>query len=227
MTPLLRTALITAALMFGAPVFAWLLTPQKSIADTAPQIDLEQAIPKQFGDWKTVEHGVSLVPTAAQEDTLNAIYSQIVNRTYINSRGERIMISVAYGSTQTKQLRAHRQEVCYTAQGFKIEKLKRENISISGLEVPVTRMLAVHGSRSEPVTYWFTMGDQVVRSYIDRELVQLRYAVSGYLPDGYLFRMSSLSRDADKAFAEQQAFAEALFSGLDGQLKNKLLGQAS
>lgn len=224
MNSLLRTGLIVAALMIAAPVSAWLLTPQKSIADTAPQIDLEKAIPKQFGNWKTVEHGVSLVPTAAQEDALNAIYSQIVSRTYVNNQGDRIMLSVAYGSTQTKQLRAHRQEVCYAAQGFKIDTLRNENISIKGIEVPVTRMLATMGSRSEPVTYWFTMGNQVVRSYLDRELVQMKYAVSGYLPDGYLFRMSSLSRDANKAFAAQQLFAEAMFEDLDQQLAIRLLG---
>jgi EpsI family protein len=138
------------------------------------------------------------------------------------------MISVAYsGSTQTKHLRAHRQEVCYTAQGFKIEKLKRENITISGFEVPATQVLAVQGLRSEPFAYSFTMGDQVVRSFMDRELAQLKYAVSGYLPNGYLLSMSSLSKDADKAFAEQQAFAEALFAGLDEKLVGKLLGEKS
>jgi len=227
MHPLLRSGILLAVLMIAAPVSAWLLTPEKSIADTVPQIDLEKAIPKQFGDWRVVEGGASLVPTAAQEEALNAIYSQIVSRTYVNGQGDRIMLSVAYGSTQTKQLRAHRQEVCYAAQGFKIDTLRNENISIKGIEVPATRMLATMGSRSEPVTYWFTMGNQVVRSYLDRELVQMKYAVSGYLPDGYLFRMSSLSRDAEKAYTQQQFFAEAMFADLDQQLAIRLLGTSN
>lgn len=224
MSPLLRSGILLAALMIAAPVSAWLLIPETSIADLAPQIDLEKTIPKRFGNWHMVEDTVSLVPTAEQEQALNAIYSQIVNRIYANEQGERIMLSVAYGSTQTKQLRAHRQEVCYAAQGFKIDNLRKENLSINGVEVPATRMLAIHGSRSEPVTYWFTMGDHVVRSLLDRELVQLKYAVSGYLPDGYLFRMSSLSRDAEKAFAVQHAFSEALFAEVDKSLAQKLLG---
>jgi len=225
MNPLLRTGIVVAVLMIAAPVPAWLLTPSKSIADTAPQIDLEKAIPKQFGGWRMIEGGVSLVPAAAQEEALNAIYSQIVSRTYINGQGERIMLSVAYGSTQTKQLRAHRQEVCYAAQGFKIDTLRKENISIKGIEVPATRMLATMGSRSEPVTYWFTMGNQVVRSYLDRELVQMKYAVSGYLPDGYLFRMSTISKDPKKAFENQHRFATELFTAMDKRLVTRLLGQ--
>lgn len=224
MNPLLRTGIIVAALMIAAPVSAWLLTPDKSIADVSPRIDLEAAIPKQFGNWRMVETTHRQIPTAEQEQSINAIYSQIVSRTYVNDHGEAIMLSVAYGATQSKQLRAHRQEVCYAAQGFSIEQLKRETIAIDGAEVPATRMVARQGSRIEPVTYWFTMGNQVVRGYLDRELVQLKYAVSGYLPDGYLFRMSSLSRDADKAFASQQQFADTLFASLDRQLAGKLLG---
>lgn len=226
MSPLLRTGILIGVLTMAASVSAWLLTPRRSIAELAPQIDLEKAIPRHLAGWRVIENSVRQIPTFEQEKTLNAIYSQIVSRTYINDQGQQIMLSVAYGSTQTKELRTHRQEVCYSAQGFKIGGLKKENISINGVEIPVTRMLATQGSRSEPVTYWFTMGDQVVRSYTDRELVKLKFALSGYLPDGYLFRVSSLSTDVEKAFNSQRMFADELLRSTDERLVAKLLGSS-
>lgn len=219
--------IVMAALMVTAPLFAWILTPQKSIAETVRSVDLERAIPLQFGDWRVDRAALSLVPAADKEQLIAAIYSQIVNRTYVNGRGERMMVSIAYGSEQSKQLRAHRQEVCYAAQGFKIEKLQKADLNIAGTNVMATQMVAVQGQRVEPVTYWFTMGDRIVRGYLERELVQLRYAASGYLPDGYLVRVSSISRDAEQAFVSQSAFASALIAATEPQLSARLVGRAA
>lgn len=225
MTPLLRTGLVAAVLMFAAPISAWWLTPTRLVAEELPAIDMESAIPKEFPGWKIDKNMIAQVPAADKEQVLNTIYSQIVNRTYVSVRGERMMISVAYGSTQSKQLRAHRQEVCYAAQGFKIDKVRQANLTINGMNVPATQMVAVQGNRMEPVTYWFTMGDQVVRSHLDRELVQLRYAASGFLPDGYLFRVSSLSKEAEQAFVDQAEFANALIAATDKRLADRLVGR--
>lgn len=224
MSPLLRSGLLVAALMISAPVIAWVLTPTKSISDIATHIDMEAVIPTSFGNWHISETAVKQIPTAEQEQTLNSIYSQIVTRTYVSDQGETVMLSVAYGSKQSKQLRAHRQEVCYAAQGFKIEQLQHVTLEIKDTGVPATQMIARMGQRSEPVTYWFTMGNRVVRSLMDRELTQLKYAATGYLPDGYLFRISTISRDTDKAFVTQRQFISELFAVLDNQLASKLIG---
>jgi EpsI family protein len=135
-----------------------------------------------------------------------------------------MMVSIAYGSKQNQQLRAHRQEVCYAAQGFKISGLQHLTMSVAGGPLPATRMVASHGARVEPVTYWFTTGDTVVLSYWDREWAQLRYAMSGYVPDGYLVRISTLSAKPDAAFREHVAFADELFANVDPELRRRLVG---
>ena len=155
---------------------------------------------------------------------MSKIYDQVLSRTYVNSRGERIMLSITYGSRQNQQMRAHRQEVCYSAQGFRISQLQRLPLTVGGAQVPVARMVATQGQRVEPVTYWFTMGDSAVMSYVDRELTQLRYAMVGQIPDGYLVRVSSLSSDPTKAFSEQLQFANALISSVDPELRRRLIG---
>jgi EpsI family protein len=210
--------------MIMASGLAGALHPTKKIADTAPKVNLEAAIPKAFGDWVTDENVVPISPSPVQQEALNKTYDQIVSRTYVNSAGQRVMLSIAYGSSQTAQLRAHRQEVCYAAQGFQINALKTDQVSIAGVQVPLTRMVAVHGQRSEPVTYWFTMGDFVVRSYLDREVAKFKYALSGFIPDGYLFRVSSIDNDSAGAFAKQLQFANQLLAVISPELRHKLLG---
>lgn len=218
-------AIALCVLMMLAALGALALTPNRRLADISEKIDLETAIPQRFGDWKIDTTTVPIPPSPSQKETLELIYDQIVSRTYVNSKGERMMLSVTYGSSQTKEMRAHRQEVCYAAQGFQISELKEVSISFSDAgQIPVTRMVAKHQYRTEPVTYWFTMGDMVVRSYVDRQIAQMKYALSGLIPDGYLFRVSSINTDSSDAFTNQVEFSSQILNAMDKRLAAKLLG---
>jgi len=217
--------LIVLVLMLGAATLSVVAVPTKLLSDTRPGFDLEGAIPKTFGDWKIDPYTIPIPPSPDQESAMNRIYDQILSRTYVNSRGERMMLSITYGSRQNQQMRAHRQEVCYSAQGFRISQLHRLPLTVAGATVPSARMVATQGQRVEPVTYWFTMGDDAVMSYLDREVTQLRYALKGMIPDGYLVRVSSLSSDPAQAFAKQAEFADALMSNLDEEFRHRLTGR--
>ena len=216
--------LIVLLLMLGAAALSVLAVPTRLLADSRPGFDLESSIPKAFGDWKVDPFMIPIPPSPDQESAMSKIYDQILSRTYVNSKGERIMLSITYGSKQNQQMRAHRQEVCYSAQGFRISQLQRLPLTVAGATVPSARMVATQGQRIEPVTYWFTMGDSAVMSYLDRELTQLRYAMVGQIPDGYLVRVSSLSSDPARAFAEQLQFANALISNVDPELRRRFIG---
>ncbi len=220
-------SVIVGALMFLAVALTVAITPTRKIADVTPtNLDLNALVPMQFGDWKVDESVVPINPSPDQARTLNQTYSQMVNRSYLNSRGERMMLSIAYGTAQTREVRAHRQEVCYGAQGFQINGLHDVTLIMLGRKIQATRMHAVSGPRSEPVTYWFTMGDEIVRSYLDRQLVLIKFALSGYIPDGYLFRVSSISTVVDDAYRKQSEFSEVLLSNIKSPLQEKLTGLA-
>jgi EpsI family protein len=210
--------------MMLASIISVCLIPTKKVADLQAKVDLSIGIPLAFGDWRIDESTVPIDPSPVQQEKLNQIYEQTVSRSYINSDGQRIMLAIAYGSSQTQQLRAHRQEVCYSAQGFTIKSLHNDQAVIAGVSIPVTRMLAVQGTRIEPVTYWFTMGTFVVRSHLDRQLAQFRYALSGMIPDGFLVRVSSITPDADTAYATQIQFLQQLFDSISPDLRAKLRG---
>jgi hypothetical protein len=63
-----------------------------------------------------------------------------------------------------------------------------------------------------------------VRSYFDRQIVELKYALSDYIPDGYLFRVSTIGPDAPGAFALQAGFVDELMKSLDPTVRARLLG---
>ena len=213
-----------APVAFAAMLLVAIAAPFLRPTAEVSSLDLEAMIPARFGDW-TVEPDAEPVAAAADvQANLDRLYKQIVARTYVNSQGERMMLTVAYGGDQSDALKAHRQEVCYRAQGFQIQSLERDRFDSSGRSIPVTRMLAVRGERSEPVTYWFTMGDRVVLGRLERLKVQLQNGLRGRVPDGMLVRVSSLSHDPGAAFAAQDAFMAGLIGTVPAQQASRLVG---
>ncbi|MYN47373.1 EpsI family protein [Pseudoduganella sp. FT93W] len=218
-------SLLLGVLMCSSALAAYVLTPKVKVADQHARIDLETMVPRAFGDWQVDPNaGGNVLPSPDAQATLEKIYDQILTRTYVNSRGEAMMLTITYGSAQTQELKAHRQEVCYAAQGFEIQGLEHPTLPIAGRQVPVTRMFAAKGERKEPVTYWFTMGDQVVLSRTERLLVQVKYAFSGVIPDGMLVRVSNLKRNPQQGYEEQRVFLDQMMSTLNKDATDKLLG---
>ncbi|MEO7368289.1 MAG: exosortase C-terminal domain/associated protein EpsI, partial [Gemmatimonadaceae bacterium] len=103
--------------MFAATVDAVIARPTLRAADEEPPISLEQMIPKEFGDWREEPQRYQQVVNPQTQELLDKLYSQILSRTYVNSAGYRIMLSLAYGTNQRGSLQAHKPEVCYPAQG--------------------------------------------------------------------------------------------------------------
>ena len=196
--------------MAGAAVAAPAMKP----VAVAEAIDLEAAVPAQFGTWRIDPDEAQVAPSPDVQANLNRLYGQVVSRTYVNAQGERMMLTVAHGGDQSDALKAHRQEVCYRAQGFDVHAIQGGKLRAAGREIPVTRMFAVRGERSEPVTYWFTMGDRLVRGRLERLRVQVENGLAGRIPDGMLVRISSLSPDAASAYAAQDAFMSAIVASI-------------
>lgn len=218
--------LLAGAAMVLAAGAAPALKP--SLVQPAPgAFDLERVIPRSFGNWIIDPSIVPITPAPDVQAQLDRIYDQIVSRTYVNDRGERLMLVLAYGGEQSDALKAHRQEVCYAAQGFEIRQVLHGNLRLRQKTIPVTRVVAVRGPRVEPVTYWLTMGDRVVLGRLERLMVQLRFGLSGRIPDGMLVRVSSISANPAQAFNGHEEFISALLEGMRQGDAHRLLGSRS
>jgi len=220
-----KFALVGAA-MLAAAAAALALKPSR-VQQNKAIFDLEEIILRSFGDWTVDPNVIPIPPAPDVQANLEALYAQTVSRTYVNSRGERVMLTVAHGGDQSNELKVHLQEDCYAAQGFDIRNLSHDTLRLHGEAIPVTRMLAVRGQRSEPVTYWLKMGDRVFLGRLDRLMVQLRFGLSGRIPDGMLVRVSNISTDPTRAFKEHEEFIGALLGAMRRGDIHRLLGSLS
>jgi EpsI family protein len=219
-----RTAIAIAVLMFAASAAAIVARPSAKLANELPAIVLESAIPRQFGDWREFTQGVLQVVNPQTQELLDKLYSQILTRTYVNSNGYRIMLSIAYGGDQRGAMQAHKPEVCYPAQGFVLERNDAGSLATALGAIPVRRLMTSLGSRREPVTYWFTVGDTAIQGKLEKRLADLRYGLTGRIPDGMLFRVSSIDPDPVQAYRLQDLFVDQLLAAVSADDRKRLSG---
>jgi EpsI family protein len=137
------------------------------------------------------------------------------------------MLSIAYGGDQSDSMAVHKPEVCYPSQGFHITKQTNTTLETGFHPVPVVRLVAVQNTRVEPITYWIIIGDKVLASGTGRKIEQLKYGLTGKVPDGLLFRVSSITTDENTAFSEQAGFINELLKGVNPDARVRLIGKAS
>ncbi len=221
-----KSLIISLILLLGAGL-AWAMKPSHKIADDASKINLKTLVPRQFGDWHVDDNAMPVVTNPEQQAVLEKIYSQTLSRTYVNAKGERIMLSIAYGGNQSDGLQVHKPEICYPAQGFQIFNATKGALSLDKINeaIPVKRLVATQGARHEPITYWTTVGDEVALDGLQWRLAQLKYGLTGNIPDGLLFRISSIDPDDARAFALQDRFVNDLMGALNSKGQARLIGK--
>ena len=219
-----RIALILATVMCTASVAGLTLRPNATAAQKGVALALGPMVPTTFGDWKELPTQAAQVVNPQTQQVLDRLYSQTLVRTYENREGYRIMLSMAYGDDQRGGLAAHRPEVCYPAQGFRLGQVTDGVLPTAYGDIEVRRLATSLGARNEPVTYWLTMGDQVVRSSLDRRLAEIRLGLTGQVPDGLLFRVSSIDPNEKRGFEMQQRFAADMMAAVPSETRRQLSG---
>lgn len=219
-----RNALVALGLMGAAAAGAVVWRPTAKMAESREKVDLEQMFPRAFGDWKMdTALPVQLVAPDVQQ-LLATIYSQTLSRTYVNSNGDRIMLSVAYGGDQSDATRAHRPEVCYPAQGFQIMASQEGVVATATHPLRVRQLVAKAGGRVEPISYWVMVGDYAVLSGVEQKLAQLRYTTGGVVPDGMLVRVSNINANAASAYALHGQFIQQMSSAMPAVVMSRVMG---
>lgn len=217
------TASTLAGLMICASLAGFAIRPTAKAEDKGKIVSLETSVPTHFGDWRLLPEQSAQVVNPQTQQLLDKLYSQMLTRTYVNKQGYRIMLSLAYGDDQRGGLQAHKPEVCYPAQGFKLANVQDGTLSTAYGKIDVRRLNTSLGSRVEPVTYWLTVGDQVIRNSFDKRIAQIRLGLTGQIPDGLLFRVSSIDDNASNGFDMQRKFVDDMMDAVPAPTR-KLLG---
>jgi EpsI family protein len=221
-TPSRRSLLIAAAMtgVAGATAAARLVLADGRKA-SPPQ--LARIVPSRFAGWRELPAAPSVVSAQTQE-MLQSIYNEILTRVYAADDGYQVMLSIAYGGDQRGVLRAHKPEVCYPAQGFKLLDGADTVLDTDYGRIPTRSLRTVLGPRKEPLMYWFAYAGRTNASSWQRRLQSLRLTLTGQVPDGLLFRVSSIDADAARAWRRQGDFVRALLGACTPMARSRLAG---
>lgn len=219
-----RRDLILGGAAVVAAGLAYQLKPRKKVLllEHAKMADI---VPVTFGSWSAAAD-----PNLVTPDTTGKLaallYSELVSRIYTNEQtGREVMMLIAYGDTQSDLLQLHRPESCYPAVGYNLKMTAPADIPLGGPAVlPGRKVVAVKGDRQENIVYWTRLGEYLPNSSRAQKVDRLRTAMSGYIPDGALFRFSDLGADADGSVDRLENFIRELMTSIAPAKRRALVG---
>ncbi len=211
------TGIFLASLVAGTLAMTLRPTPVKSAA--AP--DLNAGIPLAIGRWHEQPAMVvqaDLTVADPQDRSNLRPYDQTVTRDYVDPEGRHVMLAIAYALEQEQEVKVHRPDICYPAQGFTILSLKTVGLPLKrpdGAPVEGVQMLAQNGARLEAVVYWLRTGTVYSQRSWDARVHIFEEGLKGRRPDGILVRSSRLIHDPSEAartFDELGVFLAELYA---------------
>jgi EpsI family protein len=181
-------------------------------------------VPASFGNWSS-QSADGLVTPETEGKLAARLYNEIVSRSYADAKtGDEVMMLIAYGDTQSDLLQLHRPEACYPAVGFKVNLSRDAAVPIGPHAVlPTRRVLATRADRAERIVYWTRVGEFLPTTGNGQRKAQLSTAMQGYVPDGALFRFSSVRPDPS-AFDVLDGFIRELVQAVAPANRPPLLG---
>ena len=196
-----RACALLATAMLVAAVLAHATTPKFKSMMAPPSLDA--TVPAVFGDWRSVSEAYAQVSVSQGADSVyERPYDQTVMRTYANRQGEVVMLALAWGERQRQDIKVHRPEVCYPAQGYSVLSVQPgEPIAVHSRKqpVPTVSLLTGSGGNLEAVRYWIRIGQSYGGDGLKARWYILQEGIQGRVPDGVLVRVSQRIRSAEDA----------------------------
>lgn len=212
-------AILASALLLASLAFARWLTPDISGISHTPGT-IARGLPDTVGAWQAMDAAVPMVDLTAAgangQRSNDSPYDEVVTRNYVAPQARPIMLAIAYAAQQRQEVKIHRPDLCYPAQGWRIlgqERATQPGLRHAGGPIETTRLLAHKGGQQEVVLYLVRTGDSYSQSMWAGRLAILQAGLHGQVPDGVLVRVSQrleASEDPRPAQAELERFLQAL-----------------
>lgn len=213
----------------AASALAVIATPR--LKEDTQRVNLESRVPRAFGEWRELPTPFVQVPLEVNSETsINQPYDQTVMRTYVDDHGNQVSVALAWGRHQRQEVKIHRPELCYPAQGFAVEKLVPVRFPVAagdGSAITGKRMVTRDRTgRIEAVSYWIRLGASYSDSAWETRLHILREGLAGRVTDGMLVRVSTRAAagtDLEQVFARQERFTAQLVAASPPDVRHMLV----
>lgn len=222
--PSRRDLLVGGATLAAAGV-AYARMPRRALMSIGKD-QLDKIVPLRVGDW-TYETASGLV-LPPPDQLARLLYDQQLTRTYSAPNALPVMLLMAYGSSQGGMLQIHRPEICYPASGFRLTETRVTSIPLEGGHAVASRSFTGRSdTRTEQVLYWTRIGNMLATSWSGQRVAVVRNNLAGWVPDGLLVRLSTVSDDADKSQETLKQFARTMLIGMPATKRRMLVGDAA
>lgn len=221
-----RTAVITVCLLLAAG--AAVLAAPKLTAEAA-SVDIESTAPARVSGWQMIQSPAMQVGVTTTANDINQPYDQTVMRTYLNNEGKAIHLALAWGRHQRQEVKIHRPELCYPAQGLAVKDLRDVQFPLQmpdGRTVIGKRMIAHNSAgQAEVVSYWIRIGSSYSSNALQTRWHIMQQGLKGEVTDGILVRVSQRianDQDFEAAFRQQEQFVVDLYKASPAPLQHLL-----
>lgn len=217
----MRTLFIMALIGLGFAAGV-MLRPEINVA--MPDAHLEQVVPDRVGSWTYVPNAMQHVTALTTDATsTDQPYDEVLMRTYVRPDGAAVMLTLAYGKNQRQEIKIHRPELCYPAQGMKVQALRPATFDgihseVAHSAITGKRMVAQGPSFNEVVSYWIRIGDSYSSSAWQTRWNIMREGLKGRMTDGILVRVSQrvpMTEDPARHYTVQEDFLKELVATLN------------
>ena len=217
-----RQTLIGGAFLAAAAAGA-ALKPRQS-QNLLGSARLDDLVPTSFAGWQfNTASGLVLPPADQLRD---AIYSQLLTRTYVRAGSAPVMLLIAYSGAQDGTIQIHRPEICYPASGYRLTSVRPHAVPLgAGRSIPGREIVAETESRREQLIYWTRLGSRFPTRWIEQRMAVTQENFAGIVPDGVLVRVSSVWNG--NAFPLLDGFADDLVRSVSPRMRQVLLGPSA
>lgn len=177
-------------------------------------------IPSNFAGWVSRASGEIVLPRLDGSDEL---YQNLETRIYEGDGLPSIMLCIAYNNVQQNDTQLHRPEVCYPAAGFPIIENRPINLTLDNKTVAARELLADRSGLKERIIYWTRVGSAFPDSW---EMQRLTMAISnlrGIIPDGALFRASTLEVEGSGQLESLIEFISLFLKATPNQFRDRVI----
>ena len=217
-----RRQVVLGGLLAAFGVGSVALRPHSRVPVLSKQA-MDAAIPATVGRYAVASvEGLVLPPT---DELTSRLYDQVLTRIYQAPGSPPLALLIAYGRAQDTDIRLHRPDECYPAQGFAISDQRHAEVALAGRRVTGTILSAHRSDRDEQVLFWTRIADTSPPEAAGERSVIIRAKLAGRMPDGVLVRLSAIMAEQGPALRLMQGFVAELSANLNATGQRLLLGQ--
>jgi len=169
--------------------------------------------PYTLGEWK----GEDLEYPDWLSDELKA--EELIMREYEDKDGNNLMLYAGF-FTYRKSTSTHNPDVCYPAQGWKIEKKDIVKLDIDGRSYPVAERIISKNLNRQVVLFWYQVKDKTITNKIKHQMLIIKDALIEGKMRASIVRVSMpiKNRSIDEALEIEKEFAEIIIPKLSEYL---------